>query len=114
MLLKFIWTYDLIFYSLCVVKLLIFYYRGALAASATYIKFVIVNPVTNKITVFLSRSLRVRSNRKISKFELTLSKEQIQEITKSYDMHDFNKALVLTGKKAYHVVKTYVKPLKKK
>jgi hypothetical protein len=76
--------------------------------------FVIVNPVTNKISVCLIRSPRVRSKRKIYKFELTLSKEQIQEITKSYGMHGFNKALGLTGKKAYHVVQTYVKPLIKK
>lgn len=116
-LLKLIWIYELIFYSLCLSIVILlgfaFYrYRGALADISTKMSMlVIVNSETNKITVFPDRSSRTLSNfdRVNKRFEFTLPKEKIQEITNSFGMHGSNNAL--TGQDANHVVETYVNPL---
>ena len=116
-LLKLIWIYDLIFYSLCLSMVILlgfaFYrYRGALSSIATNMSMlVVINSETNKITVYPDRSSRVISNfdRVSNKFEFTLPSEQIQEITNSFGMHGVNNTL--TGQNANHVVETYVMPL---
>lgn len=117
MLLKLIWIYDLIFYSLCLIIVILlgfaFYrYRGALSAIATKMSMlVLVNSETNKIIVYPNQHTRVLSNfdRVSHRFEFTLPREQIQEITNTYGMFGFNNAL--TGQNANHVVETYVMPL---
>lgn len=117
MLLKFIWIYHLIYYSLCISIVILLGYaffrdRRAFAASATKMSMlVLINPETNKITVYPDRSTRVISNFDTveRKFEFTLSNEKIHEISNSFGINVNNN--VITGKNANRIVETYLMPL---
>jgi len=116
-LLKFIWIYDLIFYSLCIITAILlgyaFYrYRSAFAAIPTKMNLiVIINSDIKKIIVYPDKSITEMTNMNTveRKFEFNISNDQIQEISNALGPNILNNAI--TGKNANQIVATYVMPL---
>jgi hypothetical protein len=117
MLLKFIWIYDLVFYSLCISTVILLgyvFYRYRLAFSACTTKMsmmLFISSITKKITVYPDRNRTQMTNFDIveRKFEFDISNEQIQEIINSFGPNVINN--VITGQNANQIVDTHVMPL---
>jgi len=116
-LLKFIWFYDLLFYSLCISTVILLgyafcRYRSAFAAIPTKMSLiVIINSDIKKIIVYPDRNITEMTNMDIveRKFEFNISNNQIQEISNAFGPNIINNAI--TGQNANQIVSTYVMPL---
>lgn len=114
-LLKFIWIYDLIFYSLCIITVIFLgyaFYRSAFSAiPAKMSLIVIIHSDIEKLIVYPDQSMTEMTNMDIveRKFEFSLSNEQIQEIINSFGPNILNTEI--TGENANKIVATYAMPL---
>jgi len=113
-LLKFIWIYNLLFYSFCISTVILlgfafFRHRRAFAKCAAL--SLIINSQTNKITVFPNRSVRVVDNVNIveCKLEFNISTDKIQEISEEFGPNIINNVII--GQNAHQIVETHVMPL---
>ena len=117
MLVKFIWTYDLKFYSFCFFTFILlcyalYRYRSAFSANKNKMSmFLFINSETNKITVYPDRNITVRTHFDTveRRFEFNISNEQIQEITTLFGPNVINTSI--SGQNANQIVETYVMPL---
>jgi hypothetical protein len=116
-LLKFIWIYDLLFYSLCISTVILlayalYRYRSAFAAIPTKMSLIVfINSDLNKIIVYPDKNITQMTNFDIvqRKFEFNISNDKIQEIRNAFGPNILNKAI--TGENANQIVATHVMPL---
>lgn len=116
-LLKFIWIYDLIFYSLYIIIVILLGYafyrhRSAFAIISTKMSLiVIIKSDLQKIIVYPDRKITEMTNMDIveRKFEFNISNDQIQEISNAFGPNIINNEIM--GQNANQIVTTYVMPL---
>jgi hypothetical protein len=116
-LIKFIWIYNLIFYCLSIITVILlgyafFRYRSAFAANTTKMgMMVFINSYTNKITVYPDKNLTEMTNfdRVERRFEFNISRDKIQEITNEFCPNVVN--TYITGQNANRIVEKHVMPL---
>jgi len=114
---KFIWIYELIFYSFCIITVIllgyaVYRYRSTFAAISTKMSLIVViKSDINKIIVYPNRSRTEMTNMDIveRKFEFNLSNDRIQEIRTAFGPNILNNEI--TGQNADQIVDTYVMPL---
>ena len=113
MVLKILWIFYLLIYSLTVIcnlkKGLSCFIKPIWVHAVNYYNMnVILNSESNKITVIPTQNTRIMSNSNIVdyKFEFNLTKERIQEINEILGIEITNN--VLTGSNSDYVINIYI------
>ena len=116
-LLKYIWIYDLLFYSLCTSTVILlgfafFKHKGLFVVSATNMS-IIINSESNKVTVRPDQNAQAMSKSDMAdyKFEFNFSNTQLQEMSAEYGIEVFNNTNPITGDTADMIIEHIIMPL---
>lgn len=117
MLLKFIWIYDLFFYSLCIstvilLGLALVKCKKLFVVSATNMS-IFLNSESNTLIVTPDRNARPMSDSDIAdyKFEFPFSNARLQQMNEDFGIELFNNNNPITGTIADIIIELYIMPL---